>query len=154
MWRSTGFWKVIVRSSLLDPNGSMETAAMLHVRGGTSTFLMTAGGAAMFSTCGTERLQTLVLTRLIPRFDPVNRIVRPVAIESPLMLFPLDVIVTTPARPFGPPKGPLPVGFRSTLCRPPCRLLSTMLNIMPIWSILGIVSVVRLICLARASCTG
>lgn len=110
-------WLVLV-------NTLTETSPMFYVAIGTSTLPRPAGRARMLNRCGSEKLQTLVLTMVALKLRVVNAVVRPVAIEDPLMLFPLEVTVKTWAPIFGPSKGPCP-------CLVP-RLVIRLVS--PLWS--------------------
>lgn len=89
-------------------NTLTETNPIFYVAIGTSTLPRPAGRVRMLNSCGSEKLQTLVLTVVALHFNVVNAVVRPVAMEDPLMFFPLDVTVKTWAPTFGPPNGPRP----------------------------------------------
>lgn len=89
-------------------NTLTETSPIFYVAIGTSTLPRPAGRARMLNSPGSEKLQTLVLTVVALHLSVVKAVVRPVSIDDPLMLFPLEVTVKTCAPMFGPPNGPRP----------------------------------------------
>lgn len=94
--------------SLVLVNTLTETSPIFYVAMGTSTLPRPAGRDRMLNSSGSEKLQTLVLTVVALQLSVVNAVVRPVAIDDPFMLFPLEVTVKTWAPTLGPPNGPRP----------------------------------------------